>query len=305
MIRFGSAGWSYADWEGVVYPEGGGRRFDALAWLARFVDCIEVNATFYRIPPERTAASWAERLASREGFRLTVKLWQGFTHGRHSLSAAEMRDAEKAFRSLLRPLRQVDLLGAVLVQYPYSFHNTGENRERLRDLVSRFQDLPLALEVRHTSWMQDEFLGWLRENGVAFCNIDQPDLSSNIPPTRHVTSGLAYVRLHGRNADAWFSRDAGRDRRYDYLYSEEELAGWAERIEGLAGDADELFVIANNHFRGQGMVNILELKAILEDGKVPAPGPLLRTYPRLGRRATPVEPDSGIPRDPAQGALPF
>jgi uncharacterized protein YecE (DUF72 family) len=303
LIRFGSAGWSYPDWEGIVYPAPRARGFDALAYLASFVDCIEVNVSFYRIPRKESAASWAERVGGKEGFLFTVKLWQGFTHEAQQ-TADDARRSERAFRDLLAPLRAAGLLGAVLVQFPYSFHNTRESRERLRSLLDRFEDLPIVVEVRHASWMKEDFLAYLRERGAAFCNIDQPSISRNIPITGHVTSRIAYVRLHGRNAAAWFEEGAGRDRRYDYLYAAEELADWAGRIGDLATGAEDVFIIANNHYRGQGVANILELKAMVAGRAVDAPASLVEAYPHLGEKVRPVAP-ARRGKKPAQGALPF
>lgn len=303
MIRFGSAGWSYPDWEGIVYPAPRARGFDALAYLASFVDCIEVNVSFYRIPRKESAASWAERVGGKEGFLFTVKLWQGFTHEAQQ-TADDARRSERAFRDLLAPLRAAGLLGAVLVQFPYSFHNTRESRERLRSLLDRFEDLPIVVEVRHASWMKEDFLAYLRERGAAFCNIDQPSISRNIPITGHVTSRIAYVRLHGRNAAAWFEEGAGRDRRYDYLYAAEELAAWAGRIGDLATGAEDVFIIANNHYRGQGVANILELKAMVAGRAVDAPASLVEAYPHLGEKVRPVA-SARRGKKPAQGALPF
>ena len=72
MIRIGSAGWSYPDWEGVVYPEGAGGRFDPLKYLASFLDCIEINSSFYRIPSPDHAVSWVRRVGEEESFLFTA-----------------------------------------------------------------------------------------------------------------------------------------------------------------------------------------------------------------------------------------
>ena len=122
-VRIGPAGWSYKDWEGVVYPAAPGRRFDQLAYLARYFDAIEVNSSFYRIPPPAHAVSWARRTASNPDFRFTAKLYRGFTHEK----AVEPGDAE-AFRRFLDPLAEAGRLGALLVQFPWSFRNDAENR---------------------------------------------------------------------------------------------------------------------------------------------------------------------------------
>jgi uncharacterized protein YecE (DUF72 family) len=304
LIRVGSAGWSYPDWEGIVYPAQRAKEFDPLAYLAEFLDCVEINASFYRIPEPGAVASWAARVAARPEFRFTAKLWRGFTH-EPAADRDGLRASEAAFREAMRPLREAGRLAAVLAQFPYAFHNTARNRARLEEIFDRFADLPLAVEIRHRSWLAEEFLAHLRERGVAFCNIDQPAVSANVPPTAHVTAPIAYVRLHGRNASAWFEEGAGRDRRYDYLYSVEELSSWTDRAATLAAGARDVFIIANNHFRGQGIANSVEMKSILAGGPVEAPAEILDAYPRLAGRIVPLPQKTVQTREPAQGMLPL
>jgi uncharacterized protein YecE (DUF72 family) len=301
LIRFGTAGWSYPDWDGTVYPARTAARFDHLAYLARFLDCVEVNASFYRIPRRTTAMSWVNRVAFKKEFLFTIKLWRGFTHGL-DLPAGEIRASAEDFVDFLEPLKEAGRLGGLLVQYPYSFHRTQENRERLEETLDRFNAFPLVVEVRHDSWMEDRFLETLRDRGVGFCNIDQPALSRNIPTTAHVTSNVAYMRLHGRNRQQWFKEEAGRDERYDYLYSEEELSTLMGMIQKMQG-AGEVFVVANNHARGQALANTLELKSSLGEEEVLAPPELVATYPRLREKVKEVE--TAAAPGPYQGVLPF
>ena len=124
---------------------------------------------------------------------------------------------------------------------------------------------------------------------MGFVNIDQPLFHGSMPPTERVTAGKGYVRLHGRNFESWFSKEADRDSRYDYLYNEEELASWVEKLRDISRDAGTTFVFSNNHYRGQAAVNALELKSLLTGEKVPVPAPLLETYPRLAKVAVPHE----------------
>jgi len=186
---------------------------------------------------------------------------------------------ERRFRAGIEPLRDAGRLGAVLVQFPQSFHPEPEEQAVLDEILDRFADLPLVVEMRHAGWAKEEAISRIRERGVGFCNIDQPRLSSTLPPTRLVTGPVAYVRLHGRNAGAWFREEAGRDRRYDYLYSTSELAPWVETVRELAGHGSDTFVITNNHFRGKAAVNALQIKAALEGGVVEVPETLFDAYP--------------------------
>jgi uncharacterized protein YecE (DUF72 family) len=276
--RVGVAGWSYPDWEGIVYPKAA--RFDALSYLASFFDTIEINSSFYRIPTARTTASWVRRGRVNPEFRFTLKLFKGFTHERAASS-----DDERAFSDALLPFTEAGVLGAVLLQFPWSFKNEPEDRDYLRALLERFERYPLVVEVRHASWNQPEFYAFLEERGVGFCNIDQPLIGRSLAPSNRATSPIGYIRLHGRNYRDWFREDAGRDARYDYLYSEEELDPWVEKISEVSETASSTYVITNNHFRGQAVVNALQIRSRLERRKVAAPASLLEHYPVLAKSA--------------------
>ena len=291
MIRIGPAGWSYKDWEGVVYPQKPGKAFDPLAYLARFFNTIEINSSFYRSPAPSTAESWARRVEQRKDFTFTAKLHRVFTHER---GKATKKD-EKGVRDGMAPLVKAGKLGAVLLQFPWSFKNTDEDRLYLTKLLEKFREYPLVLEVRHTSWNNESIYEWLEERGVGICNIDQPVFSRSIRPAAVTTSPVGYVRLHGRNYQNWFRDKAPRDERYNYLYSLDELDPWLTRIKQVAKQTRETYVITNNHFRGQAVVNAVEIKAALEEEQVPAPGPLFEHYPRLEESATPAEKDEGGP----------
>jgi len=261
MIRFGVAGWSYDDWYGPVYPADrkGKRSFDPLAYLARYVDTIEINSTFYRPPAEKSAASWARRVADNPAFRFTAKLYQRFTHQR---DAAWTTDEVDEVRRGFTPLMEAGRLGCVLVQFPWSFKRDAASREWLGDLVGAFRQFPLAVEVRHSSWNVSEFYESLREHGVAAVNIDQPIFGRSIKPGTEVTAPVGYVRLHGRNYGNWFRDDAEAHERYDYLYTKDELDGWLDRIHEVARQAQETYVITNNHFQGQAAANALMLRGM-------------------------------------------
>jgi len=278
MIRVGPAGWSYQDWEGLVYPPPPkGTRFDPLAYLAGFFDTLELNNTFYRPPTPSMAKSWVKRVESNPRFRFTAKLYRGFTHARESITKAD----ETAFKDGLSPLVEAGRLGALLLQFPYAFHQNEQNRAYLRALAEGFREFPLVLEVRHASWDRAPVYRFLREIQVGFCNLDQPRVSYSIGPTRKVTAKVGYLRLHGRNVKDWFREDAGRDARYDYLYNEFELFEIAERIRQIAKEAEEVYVITNNHYRGKAVCNALELKAKLGEKNLKIPGVLLEHYPQL------------------------
>ena len=329
MIRVGVAGWDYPDWAGIVYPSPLPRGFDRLSFLAGFFDAIEINVTFYRQIDPKTSASWVERVQSNRAFLFTAKLYQVLTHARtSSLSVGRRAEAARSrtrarsgagagdlpgqariYLEGIRPLSESGRLRAVLMQFPHAFHDTTGNREHLALLVELLPGLPLVAEFRHRSWDNEGALSFLRSLGVGFCNIDQPELGSTLRPSEHVTSPVAYIRLHGRNARSWFGRERGESlperpagsARYDYFYSMAELQPWAERARRMSAGAEEVFIIANNHYRGKGPANAFMLKGALGAGRVRAPADLVAAYPDLQKVAEPVE--SRAVRRPRQGRL--
>ncbi len=274
----GTAGWSYQDWEGVVYPRQKGSGFHPLVFLAEFIDLVEVNSTFYRTPVQSMTQSWVRRIQTRPGFLFSVKLHQDFTHGDRHITPRMIDE----FKWGIDPLRNHERLAAILVQLPWSFKDSGSSRAHLERIFAAFADYPLALEVRHGSWNRREFFQWLRGLGVAFCNIDQPLINHSLGPTAVQTHpDFAYVRLHGRNTKDWFNPGAGRDARYNYLYSTQELDEWVERIRDLGKTSPKVFIITNNHYQGQAVANAMQIKNKLTGEKLDLPLDLLKKYPIL------------------------
>jgi uncharacterized protein YecE (DUF72 family) len=289
-VYVGPAGWSYDDWKGVVYPDPEPREFDALRYVSQFFDLVEINSTFYRPPHPRTTASWARRIRDRERFRFTVKVWRGFTHGKADSAG---REEAEAFSGSLAPLAEEGRLGALLLQFPWWFTDGPESRGRLSRLAEWFRGTaPLSVEVRHTSWLAREPMTFLHDLDLGFVNIDLPRARTSPPPTEFATTGTGYVRLHGRNAGAWFDRNAGRDAKYDYHYGSGEVDEWVRRVRTIAGKTQVTYVVANNHFRGQAPANALQIMARLADRKVPLPAALARAFPDLLQEGA-VQEDGG------------
>jgi uncharacterized protein YecE (DUF72 family) len=303
LIRVGVAGWDYPDWEGTVYPSPHPRNLDRLTYLASFFDVIEINVTFYRQPDPSAARSWADRVAAYPSFLFAAKLLRTFTHPRWKTPSGTdaspdlARDAER-YREGIAPLLEAGRLGAVLAQFPHAFHDHEESRARLRTIKTLLPGLPLVAEFRHRSWGHEGALRFLNELGVGFCNIDQPPIGTTLRPTGHVTSPVAYIRLHGRNSDNWFRSGGPAAARYDYLYSMEELRPWVERAERLAERAEEVFIIANNHYRGKAPANALMVRSSIRRKRVEAPPELIDLYPEMEEVTRP-----GRRRRPAQGRL--
>ena len=319
-IRVGPAGWSYPDWAGYVYPSPRPKGFHEATYLAEFFDTIEINTSFYSPLQPGHAHQWLERVAANPRFLFTAKLWQKFTHEtffeeESGTTAAPARSSssklsrmasgstgnpsaedERVVRAGFDVLRNAGKLGAVLLQFPFSFHRTSETTAYLTAVLKRFADYPLAVEVRHASWDDPEIFALLGEHHAAICNIDQPIIGKSLLPRegRSPLPGedpgapIGYVRLHGRRYDTWFSDDPTipPHERYNYLYSTEELTPWAERIQTAGEHARKVFAITNNHYLGKGVVNALQLISIMRGAKVNVPEPLRAQYPELEKIAS-------------------
>lgn len=280
MTRYyvGTAGWSYEDWEGIVYPRDKPRGFHPLPYLARLIDIIEVNSTFYRQPTAALSLSWVRKLEPYPEFLLSVKVHQVFTHDREALRP---QDADE-FKRGIEPLQTAARLAALLLQFPWSFIHSPAHVQHLERLFRLFVGYPLAVEVRHASWNTSAFYKFLAEQKVGFCNIDQPLFDKSLQPSAATTHPeFSYVRFHGRNTRDWFRKDAGRDDRYNYLYSTQELEDWLQRIRELGRKSPKVFIITNNHYRGQAMANALQIKNMLTGEKLDIPYLLLKQFPVL------------------------
>ena len=294
QIYVGTAGWSYKDWDGIVYPAQIKKSLHPVEFLARYIDVLEINTSFYgHIKPE-WGKLWCRMARSvNPRFAFTAKLNRAFTHSPiavvESTSAETIRageDDERLAREGLESIAVENMLGAVLAQFPISFKNTNANRDYLETVIEKFKQFPLVVEVRHNSWTNEGTLRYFAQKSVAFCNIDQPALGKAVGPTQHVTAPMAYVRLHGRNYDQWFDSDSRNDR-YNYLYTDPELRGWKTRIDAISEKAQKTFVIANNHFEGKAAVNALQLKSMITGKAVAVPPTLLKKYWELSEIAEP------------------
>ena len=279
-VYIGPAGWSYPDWEGLVYPARRPGRFDFLAYLASFFNLIEVNSTFYRIPAKTMCASWARRVAHLPDFRFSVKLFQDFTHRPKRASESDL----DAFKDAVEPLHAAGRMTAVLVQFPWSFRHSADSARYVARLVTKIAPYPCAVEVRHGSWACEEARSFFEAHDIGTCGIDQPLIGDSLGADDFVTDGAgAYFRLHGRNYAEWFKAGTNRDRRYDYLYTPEELEEWVARIRRIAERVSKVHVVLNNHFEGQAVANALAIDAMLQGKPVASPGRIKDRYTSLSR----------------------
>jgi uncharacterized protein YecE (DUF72 family) len=284
-IHIGTAGWSYPDWEGVAYPRAASA--ERLRTVVDFLDCVEVDSSFYRPPTPRMTANWAKTASAHADFRFLAKAWQRFTHER---SAPWTQTELELFTNGLAPLRDAGVLELVLFQFPWSLRNEPHNRDWLKRIAAEFAAWPVAIELRHDSWIADEVADFFRAQKLTWCNIDQPTLAHCIRPSTIVTSDTGYYRLHGRNAKNWFrDKQEAYGGRYDYLYAETELDELLQHIRRVAEQTKKTFVIFNNHKDAKAFANALQLKIRLQpEAVVRAPASLLTAYPALQSRVKPA-----------------
>lgn len=274
-IYVGPAGWSYKDWNGIVYPHG--TRLP-LQYLVQYVNTVEINSSFYRPPSYSTAKKWLDIIEVRPDFMFTYKLWNKFSHERR---LGALNEEEKLVKSGLDPLRDNDKLGATLIQFPWSFKHTEENIAWMNEVLDRFADYRPFVEMRHGSWNNEEFITLLDGKKTGFVNIDQPLISNSLPLTSHCTTDTAYLRLHGRNYENWFKDNADGAARYNYLYEKTELTGILDTVTRLIHRSAKTFIIFNNHYRGQAVANALQIMFMLTQNKLPVPDLMMDLYPEL------------------------
>ena len=316
-LRIGTSGWSYPSgkgkWNGLFYPatrskKAGTAGFDELRFYAEHFDTVEVNTTFYGQPRAEVARSWVER--TPPGFEFSLKLYQKFTHPKMFREAALKRapgsegplldllaqvtqaDIDE-FRTGIEPLASSGRLGALLAQFPASFKDSPASRDYLAQLLNAFDDYPIAVELRHKSWSDTigDTLSMLNAFGAAWVQIDEPkfrfSIRQNYLPN---VSSFYYMRLHGRNAKAWWRHEASEDR-YNYLYSPKELREFSD----IAGAAQALvkksYLYAKNHFASKSVVNAVMIKAQLGqpiEGEYPPE--LIEHYPDISDLVTTSSP---------------
>ncbi len=270
----GPAGWTYQHWNGIVYPRTKSRGVHALEQVSKYFDVVEINTSFYQPIRPEIARLWLGKVAGNPRFQFTAKLHRRFTHER-TLEPGEVAHYKEGLWPLLRARK----LGCLLMQFPWTFRYTEENRNYLIELRRAFHEFPLVVEMRHGSWTHNEALGTLIDYRLGFCNIDQAAYTKAMPPTAHLTSDIGYVRLHGRNPRDWSPESVQPIARHDYLYSMPELVEWQARIEQIRQFAARTFVIANNDVAGKSVVNALQLAALTGDDRRMAPAELIQRYP--------------------------
>jgi len=250
-IAIGTCGYSYKDWVGPVYPPKT-KPGEMLDLYAQRFAAVEIDATFYRVPGIVTFESMARR--TPDGFRFAAKLPSAGTHLPEPGTRGIHPDV-LLLRHNLTPLIDAGKFACMLVQFPNSFRPSEATRSYLGLLRASLEDVPLVAEFRHREWQTPDTMALLRDLNVGFVNVDQPHFKTLMREGSDVTSDVAYIRFHGRNAANWWR--GTNETRYDYLYEPAELEPWVNRIVDIAANPDvrEVLSFFNNHARGQAVRN--------------------------------------------------
>lgn len=262
----GTSGWSYPSgygkWRGIVYPPKW--HGDELAYYAERFSSVEVNSSFYRLPTIDTVRGWLQRTPN--SFLFSVKLFRKFTHPdfyarEANRSSTITPDDVAAMHGVLAPLAERGRLGALLVQYPDSFRQTADNLSKLVRTLAYFREYPLAVELRHSGWDNKQVDEVLAHFSAARVRLDEP-LYQNMTTAYTNTSAIEYWRFHGRNAHEW-QKTGDNSRRYDYLYTGEEIRELANNVEQQSKPGKKRMMFFNNHYHGQAIANAVSLAAVL------------------------------------------
>lgn len=266
-ILIGTSGYDYPEWKGVFYPPEL-KRADFLSYYATQFNALELNNTFYNMPTAERLLSFYDRSEGKLDF--SIKANRLLTHE----ITPDWKTAADEFKQALLPLQKKDSLCAVLFQFPQSFHYTNENRIYLARLIADFEGFPVIIEFRHTEWIRESVFAGLEKRGAGLAYCDMPQLR-NLPDGKTVKSPFigptAYLRLHGRNADAWYanatSPETNGSARYCYDYSDSELESFVPVISKAMSEGKKTQIFFNNHPDGSGAKNAKRLKDLL----VPTP----------------------------------
>ncbi|MBN1551594.1 DUF72 domain-containing protein [bacterium] len=255
VINVGTSGYSYPDWKGPFYPDSLPKT-EYLEYYSRYFNILELNFSFYRLPDVKQVSRLLDRM--KKQFTYCVKAHQSFTHGEGTKD-----DLKKNF-SLVRPMHESGVLGAMLFQFPFRFKNTEKNWEKLRIISDEKKEIPAVIEFRDQSWIIPATFVGLRQLGLGFCCLDGPNLPDLPGRVSALTSPIGYVRFHGRNAEKWWNHTHAWER-YSYLYSAGQLYRWVPILKSYAKQATQIYVFFNNHYQGQAVRNAQLLMAFLSE----------------------------------------
>jgi uncharacterized protein YecE (DUF72 family) len=248
-LYLGTSGWSYADWEGTLYPQGLPAA-SRLAEYAKHFATVEIDSTFYGTPRRSTVERWREAVPG--GFLFAAKFPREVTHEGKLVGCEEA--AETFVRTMAAALG--DRLGPLLLQLPPSF--AVEGMGVLEDFLTTLpRDFRYAVEVRHTSWLGSDLALMLGEHGAALTLIDYP----RMPRMEEATADFVYIRWLGNRREFPSGHThAKRDRRGD-------LAWWSERVDRFLAEGREVFAYANNHYQNHSPSTLEQFTEIRRAGR--------------------------------------
>jgi uncharacterized protein YecE (DUF72 family) len=272
-ITIGCGSWTDADYVNVLYPRGLPAR-SRLAVYARWFDRVEVNSTYYATPRREVITGWVKQTPSR--FRFDLKLHRAFSQ---SPAATAKGERLKWFLAAIAPLIEAKKLGAFLLTLAPSFSPGRHQLDELDALADKVGPIPLAVELRHRGWVEDDALtdtlAYFRTRKLIWVALDLPPLKSPLllPPIDEVTHPrIAYMRLHGRNRHYLKAKDAAA--RHHYEYRPTDLKEIAARIQTLAARAKHVHVSVNNHSEDFAPKAALSLRRLLGQRVRTSPPPL-------------------------------
>lgn len=263
-ILIGTSGYDYPEWKEVFYPQDLKRK-DFLQFYASQFNALELNNTFYNMPTAERLLSFNDRSGGLLQF--SIKANRLLTHEINR----SWQTAATDFINAIAPLSEKGSICSLLFQFPQSFHYTDENRIYLAKLIQEFQAFPVVIEFRHVEWIREPVLSGLEQRGTSLCFCDMPQLKA-LPDGKTIKAPFvgpcAYIRLHGRNADAWYSaatdNSPNGSSRYTYNYSDEELSEFVPVIKAAVLSGKKPVVFFNNHPNGSGARNAGKLKELLK-----------------------------------------
>lgn len=262
VCRFyaGTSGYSYAEWKEAGFYPMDAQSGRMLPLYARAFPITELNYTWYQMP--RAEAVERQRRKTPPTFLFAAKLTRVLTH---EIDPDHWPDQADQYRRGIAPLLASNQLAAILIQLPPSFARTLSNRRHLAALLDKLHDLPLAVEFRHRSWVNDRVFQELERRKITLVTVDAPNLPFLFPPLNIVTNPhLLYFRFHGRNIRGW--RSGNMQKKFDYCYSDEELRQWVmEKIKPMSSQAHKSVIFFNNHVRAQATENAQQMIEILKN----------------------------------------
>ncbi len=259
-IYIGCSGFSYKDWKGTFYPSNIDQS-EMIIYYEKFFDVVEINYTFYSMPHPYTFQLFLEKTKK---LRFAVKVNRVFTHERNYTK----EDVSKFLEGIKPVLEDEKRFICLLFQFPQSFHYTPENMDYLKKLSEDFAGIDRVIEVRHRSFNNHEFFEELEFLGFSLVNTDGPKVKGFLIGPWVSVGTINYVRLHGRNKEKWHEHEEAYER-YDYLYTIDELEKLKEKIMEIY-EGKDTYVFFNNHYRGKGAYNALQMKELFgEEVKIP------------------------------------